>query len=224
MNNDIVLIHSIIPIKYVCTYRKLLVLMTNYGIDVLEDCKASCKTKNKNILDCYNLFLSAVAAYNKDKTDKTADTLVHYIEAQIRQIYPELSLPKTFIIDLNNESKDKALVTENDPPIVEILPGPGPDPDPEDIMYLGSGKQLNFEDLQIDTISSLPCKKSLTIRNAGDYIQVCVPEQIVVTEFVLGGFIVPFNDPIQIKHRGVNYNVYTSINTYDAVTIDLILK
>ena len=42
-------VYMTVPSKFVCTYHKLLVLMAQYGVDMLNDCSATCKGNNKNL-------------------------------------------------------------------------------------------------------------------------------------------------------------------------------
>ena len=79
-------VYMTVPSKYVCVYHKLLVLMAQYGLDMLNDCSATCKGNNKNIIICWNMFQTACAAYQINKT-KEADTIIKYIDAQIKLIY-----------------------------------------------------------------------------------------------------------------------------------------
>lgn len=79
-------VYMVIPAKYVCTYHKLLVMLADVGIEMLNDCTANCKRNNKNIITCWNMFQTACAAYQINKT-KEADTIIKYINAQIKLIY-----------------------------------------------------------------------------------------------------------------------------------------
>ena len=72
-------VYMTVPSKYVCVYHKLLVLMAQYGLDMLNDCSATCKGNNKNIITCWNMFQSAMAAYQLGQ-DKLAETLLKYIK------------------------------------------------------------------------------------------------------------------------------------------------
>lgn len=40
-------VYMVIPAKYVCTYHKLLVMLADVGIEMLNDCTANCKGNNK---------------------------------------------------------------------------------------------------------------------------------------------------------------------------------
>lgn len=75
-----------IPAEYVCIYHKLLVYLSDFGLELLADCKASCSAKNKSIIDCWNMFQSMIACHNLGQTDK-AEVFKKYIEAQLDIYY-----------------------------------------------------------------------------------------------------------------------------------------
>lgn len=75
-----------IPAEWACVYQKLLVAVADYGEQMLNDCKASCKDPNRSIINCWHMFSAAVAAHNLGK-DKLADTLIKYIKGQLKIIY-----------------------------------------------------------------------------------------------------------------------------------------
>lgn len=79
-------VYMIIPADYACVYARLLVLLSDLGYEMLQDCKAGCSGSNKNIISCWNMFQSACAAHALNRT-KEADTLIKYIKAQISNIY-----------------------------------------------------------------------------------------------------------------------------------------
>ena len=79
-------VYMTVPSKFVCTYHKLLVLMARYGVDMRNDCSATCKGNNKNIITCWNMFQSAMAAYQLGQ-NKLAETLLKYIKGQLNIIY-----------------------------------------------------------------------------------------------------------------------------------------
>ncbi len=47
---------------------------------MLQDCKASCSDKNSGVIECFNMFNSAVAA-RKLGNDKLAALLIKYIKS-----------------------------------------------------------------------------------------------------------------------------------------------
>ena len=79
-------IYMLIPAKWACIYQKLLVAIADFGEQMLEDCSASCKSKNKHIINCWYMFASAVAAHQLGK-DKLAETLIKYIQGQLKIVY-----------------------------------------------------------------------------------------------------------------------------------------
>lgn len=78
-------VYTKIPIDYVCVYHTILTLMAEYGQDMLKDCKTRCADRSENILDCYNMFNSAIAA-NRIGETKLAETIIKYVKAKIKQI------------------------------------------------------------------------------------------------------------------------------------------
>lgn len=75
-----------IPADYVCTYHKLLVYLADFGKKLLDDCSATCKGNNKTIIDCWNLFQSALACRTIGQ-DKQASLFIDYINKQLNNIY-----------------------------------------------------------------------------------------------------------------------------------------
>lgn len=78
-------IYITIPVEYLGTYQRLIVLFSDYGEDMLKDCKAACKDRNSNIIDCLNMFNAAISARELGNI-KLADTIIKYIDAKIIQI------------------------------------------------------------------------------------------------------------------------------------------
>lgn len=99
-------VYMTIPKEYVCVYHKILVMLADYGEDMLKDCKASCKDRNSNVIDCFNMFNAAVAARKLGKT-KLAETIIKYVEAKVCQIYNNTQgeIEFTFPIDENGMIK-----------------------------------------------------------------------------------------------------------------------
>lgn len=93
-------IYMTIPAEYVCIYNKILVLLSQYGIDMLNDCQAGCTNKNKSIINCFNMFNAAVAARKLGLT-KEAETIIKYISGQLKIISNgEINVPNiTFPVD-----------------------------------------------------------------------------------------------------------------------------
>lgn len=115
-------VYMIIPADYVCVYARLLVMLSDLGYEMLQDCAAGCKGSNKNIISCWNMFQAACAAHSLNKT-KEADILIKYIKAQISNIYKGSRVPEnlgsvTMPIDKNGELY--AMVTCGSVPTFEV--------------------------------------------------------------------------------------------------------
>lgn len=80
------LLYLTIPADYVCTYHKLLVYLADFGKKLLDDCSAACKGNNKTVIDCWNLFQSALACRTLGQ-DKQAALFIDYINKQLENIY-----------------------------------------------------------------------------------------------------------------------------------------
>lgn len=81
-----------IPIDYVCVYNKLAYCLYAYGIDIIKDCSASCKTNNKNIIELWNLFQLAIVCFEKNEIDK-ANYFIDYIKSNLDKIYNSIKIP-----------------------------------------------------------------------------------------------------------------------------------
>ena len=115
-------VYMIIPGDYACVYARLLVMLSDLGYEMLQDCAAGCKGSNKNIISCWNMFQAACAAHSLNKT-KEADTLIKYIKAQISNIYKGSGVSEnlgsvTMPIDENGELY--AMVTCGSVPTFEV--------------------------------------------------------------------------------------------------------
>lgn len=100
-------IYSTIPSKYVITYHSVLTLFAEYGEEMLKDCKASCKDRNSDVLECFNMFNSAIAAYNLGKL-KLADTIIKYINTKLEQL--GITLNDNFVLNVDSDGHIKILV------------------------------------------------------------------------------------------------------------------
>lgn len=73
-------VYITIPKDYVYVYKQILFKLADYGEEMLKDCKATCSDRNKSILDCFNMFNAAIAAYNTDQI-KLANLIIKYVMA-----------------------------------------------------------------------------------------------------------------------------------------------
>lgn len=117
-------IYVTVPAEYICVYHRILAMMADYGEEMLKDCKASCTDKNNNVIECFNIFNSAVAARKLGK-DKLAETLIKYIKAKINQIYKGLDNSTSFVFPIDENGEIKAFVSCGERPKFEINPNDG---------------------------------------------------------------------------------------------------
>lgn len=82
-NQDGNFVYLVVPEKYKCVYDKLLIKMSDLGIDMIKDCGATCRGINRHVINCWNMFNSACAAYGIGE-EKKADLMINYINAQLR--------------------------------------------------------------------------------------------------------------------------------------------
>lgn len=71
-----------IPGEYLDVYKTLLYALSKIGKQIMDDCAYSCKQSGHNIFVCWQLFQSAIAAYNIGETKK-ATLFINYIKAQL---------------------------------------------------------------------------------------------------------------------------------------------
>lgn len=128
--SDIQEVYLNIPPEFNRIYNKLLVYLVDFGLDLVKDCNAGCNAANKKVLDCWNMFQSAIAAYNlaavKDSTDRyyrISKFIIKYIEAQIDDTY------KKSDIEPQPEPEPEPEPTPD--------PEPEPEPEPEPIVIPG---------------------------------------------------------------------------------------
>ena len=117
-------IYVTIPAEYICIYHRILAMMADYGEEMLKDCKASCTDKNNNVIECFNMFNSAVAARKLGK-DKLAETLIKYIKGKINQIYKDIDNSTSFVFPIDENGEIKAFVSCGERPKFEINPDDG---------------------------------------------------------------------------------------------------
>ncbi len=117
-------IYVTIPAEYICVYHRILVMMADCGEEMLKDCKANCTDKNSGVIECFNMFNSAVAARKLGKT-KLAEVLIKYIKAKINSIYKGKDNSTSFVFPVDETGRLKAFVSCGERPIFEINPDDG---------------------------------------------------------------------------------------------------
>jgi hypothetical protein len=92
-----------VPSKYNCVYKKLLIKLSDLGVDMIKDCTSTCKGINRQVINCWNMFQSACAAYTLGYW-KQADLLINYINNSLQfgcDEYTTDEKPVFMIFELN---------------------------------------------------------------------------------------------------------------------------
>lgn len=79
-------VYLTIPADWVCLYHKLLGYLADFGEAAIKDCQAACKGPNLYIIQCWNMFQSAIACRTIGDYEK-AELFIKYIEAQLDTTY-----------------------------------------------------------------------------------------------------------------------------------------
>lgn len=117
-------VYVTIPAEYICVYHRILAMMADYGEDMLKDCKANCTDRNSGVIECFNMFNSAVAARKLGK-DKLAAIIIKYIKVKINQIYKDKDNSTSFVFPIDENGEIKAFVSCGERPKFEINPDDG---------------------------------------------------------------------------------------------------
>lgn len=114
-------VYVTIPAEYICVYHRILAMLADYGEEMLQDCKASCKDRNSGVIECFNMFNSAVAARKIGKP-KLAEVIIKYVKAKINQIYRGKDNSTSFVFPVDENGQLKAFVSCGERPRFEINP------------------------------------------------------------------------------------------------------
>ena len=117
-------VYVTIPAEYICVYHRILAMMADYGEEMLKDCKANCTDKNSSVIECFNMFNSAVAARKLGK-DKLASVIITYVKAKINQIYKGKDNSTSFVFPIDENGEIKAFVSCGERLKFEINPNDG---------------------------------------------------------------------------------------------------
>lgn len=102
-NEDGMYTYLDVPSKYNCVYKKLLIKLSDLGVDMIKDCTSTCKGINRQVINCWNMFQSACAAYTLGHW-KQADLLINYINSSLQfgcDEYTTDEKPVFMIFELN---------------------------------------------------------------------------------------------------------------------------
>lgn len=119
---DVDHVYMIIPKEYICTYHKLLIGLSDMGMDMFHDCSSNCKESNKTIITCWNMFQGAIAA-KQLKQDKQADLLINYINSQLNIIVNGNNIElhdDSLVLPITNDGKLEAIISCKEPPTFEV--------------------------------------------------------------------------------------------------------
>lgn len=178
-----------IPINYICVYNKLKYLIYNYGIDLINDCSSSCKPKNQEIVNCWNLFQLAVINYNNNNiTD--ANNIINNIKDKINKLYKTISNIDYNGIDeyyINEEGTSKTKIICNNNNTYEL-----PNLKIEYEFVLNSESYIEDEGKGKDVVIDITSNK--IISNDDD----------VQTQKI--GYIINYNNPDDADWIVFNYN------------------
>lgn len=201
-------IYITIPTRYIETYNRIAILLADYGEQMLKDCNVRCKDKTHDIIDCYNMFNAAIAANELGNT-KLADTIIHYVNANLTQLYKRY--------------KDTG-------------DAPEPEPTPVETKYWYVGQitrtRPQFEELSAEQLvnsakaySVLQTTASFTINNSCWYCMIPEGEDIKSAKYTVNGITSTFteqeikngfvtdvmHDDIEIDD--ITYKIYVNRNT-----------
>lgn len=102
-NEDGMYTYLDVPSKYNCVYKKLLIKLSDLGVDMIKDCTSTCKGINRQVINCWNMFQSVCAAYTLGYW-KQADLLINYINSSLQfgcDEYTTDEKPVFMIFELN---------------------------------------------------------------------------------------------------------------------------
>lgn len=87
-----------IPFDYAELYHKIMALLADYGEAKLQDCTPQCIEKSSAVLNCYNMFIAAIAARNNQRFS-LENALITYVKATIDNFYRNGYIPPSFIYE-----------------------------------------------------------------------------------------------------------------------------
>lgn len=112
-------VYITIPADYICVYHRILSLLADYGAEMLQDCKANCTDRNSGVIECFNMFNSAVAA-RKLGNVKLASVIINYVKAKLNQLYKGKDNSTSFVFPVDETGHLKAIVSCGERPKFEI--------------------------------------------------------------------------------------------------------
>ena len=217
-------IYVTIPADYVCVYHDIMQLLADYGIDMLKDCKASCTSRNSNVIECFNLFNAAVAA-RKLGNVKLANLLIKYIKAKICSLR-DGSSESEFTLNIDGKGDIQVYVKCTDEEckmladqetidkIIEYYSG---NEQSTWVCYFGAGEQYDDILSQTYTIyyTELTGNHEIDVVVTGDYIMLNMPADATYNRILMNGFEVPMEIANRFTYNSKTYICYKSSNAYN---------
>lgn len=114
-------IHLTIPLEYMKVYASILAALSDYGEDMLEDCKASCTDKDSGIIECFNMFNAGIAAYRLGEIKK-AETIIKYVDSMLKLKYKNIIVPDNITFPVEEENLTVNF-DFNNPPYFNMIEG-----------------------------------------------------------------------------------------------------
>lgn len=101
-----------IPKQYLPIYKAIIVLYAELGYNSLQDCKTFCKSRNKDIIDCYIMFETALSAFYNNNY-KLCDTIMTTLKAQLNLLAKNNAGNLSFKLPLDNKGNINLFVVSN---------------------------------------------------------------------------------------------------------------
>lgn len=117
-------VYITIPAEYICVYHRIMVMLSDFGEDMLKDCKAGCNNRNAGVIECFNMFNAAVAAKKLHK-DKLAEVIIKYVKAKINQLYKGKDNSPSLVFPIDEHGDIKAFVSCGERPRFYLNPDDG---------------------------------------------------------------------------------------------------
>lgn len=101
-----------IPKKYLPIYKAIIILYAELGYDSLQDCKTFCKGRNKDIIDCYIMFETAISAFYNGN-EKLCNTIMTTLKAQLNLLAKNNIGKLNFTIPLDSKGNINLFVVSD---------------------------------------------------------------------------------------------------------------
>ena len=92
-----------VPLEQLELYYSILAALSDYGEDMLKDCKASCTDKDSSIIECFNMFSGACAKYETGDI-KGANVIFNYVKSTLELKYKNIIIPSKISFPVKEEN------------------------------------------------------------------------------------------------------------------------